>query len=81
MRDFVCRRCSGGSVTGSQDEVITVEGGEIQEVPCYRYLGDLIERSGSAERAVRSRVAFSWSKWRELRGVLGNRCIPLPFRP
>ena len=60
--------------------MITVEGGEIQEVPCYQYLGDLIERSGSAERAVRSRVAFGWSKWRELRGVLGNRSIPLPFR-
>ena len=54
----------------------------IEEVETFTYLGDIVDRDGGVERAVRGRVIVAWSKWREIAGLLCNRRIPLqkPFQ-
>ena len=52
----------------------------IEEVETFTYLGDVVDRSAGAERAVRRRVATAWSKWREIAGLLCKRRIPLRSR-
>ena len=52
----------------------------IEEVETFMYLGDVVDREGGVERAVRGRVAAAWSKWREIAGLLCNRRIPLRRR-
>ena len=56
------------------------EDGTIEEVESFCYLGDVLDREGGAERAVRARVAAAWKKWREISSLLCNRGIPLKHR-
>ena len=51
----------------------------IAEMSSFCYLGDIIGGEGSAERAVRMRIAAAWSKWRELADKLRNRWIPIKY--
>ena len=62
------------------DESLVVEGGRIEEVSHFCYLGDVLDRSGGAERAIRARISAAWSKWRDLAGLLTNVGIPLLHR-
>ena len=52
----------------------------IQEVQEFCYLGDMLDTDAGAERAVKTRVACAWSKWRELASILTNKSIPLKSR-
>jgi hypothetical protein len=56
-----------------EDEVV----GEVEE---FCYLGDMVDRVGGVERAVRVRTAAAWSKWRDIAGLLCRRKIPLKHR-
>ena len=79
VRNFVCPTC----VRGPQaviDDSIEVDGQMIEEVSAFCYLGDMLERSGGVERAVRTRVAAAWNKWREISSLLVNRHLPLVKR-
>ena len=59
---------------------MNVRGGVIEEVTHFCYLGDILDRDGGAERAVRARIAYGWAKWRELSSLFNNRGIPLQHR-
>ena len=44
------------------DDSIKVYEQRIEEGSAFCYLGDMLERNGGAERAVKTRVAAAWSK-------------------
>ena len=61
--------------------VLGVDTGEVlEEMESFCYLGDVVDKGAEVERAVHMRVAAAWSKWREIAGLLYNRCIRLPSR-
>ena len=57
-----------------------IEDGTIKEVESFCCLGDVLDREGGNERAVRARVAAAWKKWREISSLLCNGGIPLKHR-
>ena len=63
-------------LTPVDDSVVTSDG-TIEEVYQFCYLGDVLDCSGGSERAVRSRLATAWSKWRGLCSLLCNKSVPL----
>ena len=81
IQNYVCRRCDGTHIVPTPvDESVVTSDGTIEEVHQFCYLGDMLDSSGGAERAVRSRVAAAWSKWRDLSGLLCNKNVPLKYR-
>jgi hypothetical protein len=82
VRDFVCPRCTRGRgelEEEGEDEVV-VDGGVIQEVQQFCYLGDVLDCEAGVERAVRARVAAAWRSWREIASLLVNSTIDLRTR-
>ena len=57
------------------------EGGELNQVDQFKYLGVTFSEVGGSETAVRARVKASWQKWRELGPVLADKKIPQKLRP
>ena len=49
-------------------------------VQSFKYLGSTIDRGGGASIYVDSRVTKTWSKWRELSGVIGDKKIPTKLK-
>ena len=78
--NFHCPSCTSQRRTPEPDDSIHLPDGTVEEVKSFCYLGDVLDRSGGAETAVRNRVACAWSKWRELSNLLTNRGIPLRHR-
>ena len=54
--------------------------GIVGEVKQFCYLGDVLERGGGSERAIRARVGAAWGKWKEIASLLVNRSILLHHR-
>ena len=84
-REYVCPTCirsRQGHPTRIDDSIVLgpAESEMVEEVESFCYLGSMVDREGGVERAVRSRVATAWTKWREISGLLGNRRIPLKNR-
>lgn len=79
---FVCKTCvngSGGAGRENKEKVNSVvEGVEIVDNFCY--LGDVIQKDGGCDKAVRDRVRKGWLKFKELSGVLCNKRIALRMR-
>ena len=76
---FRCPKCA--DVPNSpEDDSLNVNGIVLQEVQDFCYLGDVVDSEASAEGAVRTRIAASWTKWRELASLLTNKGIPLKCR-
>ena len=80
VNNFRCPACVTGVVSAELDESLVVEGGIVEEVTHFCYLGDVLDRSGGAERSIRARIAAAWAKWRDLAGLLTNAGIPLIHR-
>ena len=55
-----------------------VDGVEIVENLCY--LGDMIQKYGGYDKAVRVRVKKGWLKFKELSRILCNRRIAMKIR-
>ena len=80
VQNFQCRRCTGEHVEELPLEHHQTEGGAVEEVRDFCYLGELLETDGGAGRAIRMRISSAWSKWREISSLLNNRHIPLVHR-
>ncbi len=89
VQNFVCpiyvrgeeekeERVDGGDDAG--DASLVVDGGELEEVPQFSYLGDVLDCEAGVERAVRARVAAAWGRWRKISNLLVNRNIGLRSR-
>ena len=80
--DFQCPGCKEGTTSNSinKEKDFTINGGKLEVVEEFRYLGDVLDNDAGMERAVRARVATAWTKWREIAGLLLNKNIPLKTR-
>ena len=56
---------------------VVVEGGMLDAVDSFCYLGDTMSCVGGAEAAVRARIVSVWRKWRELVSLLVSQNLPL----
>ena len=81
-RTFVCKSCTEdvNQNPDDEDESIQLPDGVIEEVRYFCYLGDVLQRGGGAERAVRTRISLAWARWRELSPLLRNGSIPIKAR-
>ena len=76
---FVCPRCTNGP--GHNGELPLQLGGEqVEVVNHFCYLGDVLSGEGGVERAIKSRTAAAWRKWRDISGLLTNKSVPLTNR-
>ncbi len=64
----------------AEDARLVVDGGELEEVQQFCYLGDVLDCEAGVERAVRARVAAAWRRWREISNLLINHNIGLRSR-
>ena len=49
-------------------------------VQSFKYIGSTIDRGGGASKDVENRVTKTWSKWRELSGVICDKTIPTKLK-
>ena len=85
VTNFHCPSCvrqqaTTTSIASDQTTNIKVDGGAIELVSNFCYLGDFITSDGGSERAVQARISMAWNKWRELASLLRNVHIPLRCR-
>ena len=76
--NFRCPACVRGPIVRRRE--VEVEGGLLEVVDRFCYLGDTVGCEGGAETAVRARVTSAWRKWRELANLLVNQGIPMSLR-
>ena len=74
----VCER--GGLGQRVEEEFLETNGGRLQIVDKFCYLGEMLCSVSGVEAAVRVRIASAWKKWKEIAGMLVNRRIPLRGR-
>ena len=57
-------------------KILDINGKELKQVDCFKYLGTVMETEGGSNKAVKQRVKSAWMKWREMSGVICDRKIP-----
>ena len=72
-----CQRKDSEEVSPNKFKHLQVEGGEIEEVNSFCYLGEVLDTSQGAESAVKYRIFTAWKNWKELASLLVNKNIPL----
>merc|ERR1712121_308888 len=78
---FSCSTCQQGAnclrkdsdVSPNKLKHLQVEGGEIEEVTSFCYLGEVLDTNQGAESAVKYRIFTAWDKWKELASLLVNK--------
>ena len=81
VENFRCPSCLGREERMVEEEDgIRVHEYVLEQVDHFCYLGDTLDCEGGVERAVRTRIASAWGKWREIAGLLLNKSIPLQNR-
>ena len=76
-KDFTCKKCIPGVLF--EDEMITLDGDNIEVVDRFSYLGDVISMEG-AQEAVISRIRSAWKKFKKVSNVICRRNISLKVR-
>ena len=61
-------------------EEVAIGSSPLKTVTSFRYLGSLIQESGSVEEEIQSRATAAWSKWREISGVVCDKKMPLRLK-
>jgi len=61
-------------------EEVAIGSSPLKTVTSFRYLGSLIQGSGSVEEEIQSRATAAWSKWREISGVVCDKKMPLRLK-
>ena len=51
-----------------------------EPLPCFKYLGTVMETEGGSSKAVKQRVKSAWMKWREMSGVICDRKMPMKLK-
>ena len=64
---------------GDVQEEVAIRRSPLKTVTYFRYLGSLIQDSGSVEEEIQSRAAAAWSKWREISGVVCDKKNATPI--
>ena len=58
---------------GNDDETVKMEDTKVPSVGEFKYLGSMVQESGSCEREVKKRVQAGWNRWRKVSGVICDR--------
>ena len=61
---------------GNDDETVKMDDTKVARVKEFKYLGSIMQESGSCEREVKKRVQPGWNEWRRVSGVICNRRLP-----
>ena len=60
----------------NDDEAVQMEDKKVPRVKEFKYLGSMVQESGSYEREVKKRVQAGWNGWRKVSGVIRDRRLP-----
>src|SRR6267154_2933322 len=73
--NFMSRNCAAGGVKVVDElkQFVLGNGDKVEVVEQFCYLGDVIEKGGSAEESSRARVRCAWEKFMELKMLLTAR--------
>ena len=63
-----------------EDNMISLDGDNIEVVDRFSYLGDVICMEGGAQEAVTSKIRSAWKKFKEVSNVICGRSISLKVR-
>ena len=77
--NYVCPACISPTVQTPPLEFI-VDGSNLELVPTFCYLGDMIGDSCGCFDAITARIKSAWKKFRELLPILTNKSISLKSR-
>ena len=58
---------------GNDDETVKMEDIKVPRVKEFKYLGSIVEESGSCEREVKRRVHAGWNRYRKASGLISDR--------
>ena len=61
---------------GNNKETVKMEDRKVPRVKKFKYLGSMVQESGSCEREVKKRVQAGWNGWRKVSGVICDRRLP-----
>jgi len=75
---FQCKACNGNkSCSVPTEETVSCEGGTLNVVQQFCYLGDTISARGGVDCSITVRIRSAWHKFRELLPLLTSRTLPL----
>ena len=60
----------------NDDETVKMEDTKVPKVKEFKYLGSMVQESGSCEREAKKRVQAGWNGWRKVSGVICDRRLP-----
>jgi len=81
--NFKCRTCVNADGRGPVQVTVKSEladGGTMERVDTFCYLGDMIGSGGGVEEATRTRVRCAWGKFNELAPILTKRGVSLKVK-
>ena len=58
---------------GNDKETVKMEDTKVPRVKEFKYLGSMVQKSGSCEREVKRRVQAGWNRWRKVSGAICDR--------
>ena len=61
---------------GNDKETVKMEDTKGPRVKEFKYLGSMLQESGSCEREVKRRVQAGWNRWRKVSGVICDTRLP-----
>ena len=61
---------------GNDDETVKMQDTKVPRVKEFKYLGSMMQESGSCDREIKKRVQAGWNGWRKVSGVICDRRLP-----
>ena len=61
---------------GNDDETVKMEDTKVPRVKEVKYLGSMVQESGSCEREVKKIVQAGWNGWRRVSGAICDKRLP-----
>ena len=80
--NYVCPRCKGKSrdIDGRPLTKVTVDDVDLDVVPSFCYLGDMLSAGGGCDLAIKARCRSAWAKFKSLLPVLTSKHLALKTR-
>ena len=60
----------------NDDKTVKMEDTKVPRAKEFKYLGSMVQESGSYEREIKKRVQARWNGWRKVLGVICDRRLP-----
>ena len=63
-------------INGGNDDATVKMEDTVPRVKEFKYLGSMVQESGSCEREIKKRVQAGWNGWKKVSGVICERRLP-----